>query len=278
VRRAREDAHILLRPGEPLTAEDRDHLAGCRICRALLEGASALPAAAPGPSAALIEAVRSGLRPVKPIAGLPALTLCFALVLLVVLAAGAVLTGTAGYAAQTPMTRALMFSILAAGAVLFSYTLAQRMIPGSLVRVRLWPMALVVCAAFLLAVLLLFHDTVTWQGLEIARGCLGIGLAAAVLTALGGWLVMRRGAGTENSATAISLGALSGVSALLVLTVHCPVLRASHILVWHGGAVAATMLAAWLAAAVVRRKGSGPDSSPQFRNVSANHSRRGDAL
>ena len=86
--------------------------------------------------------------------------------------------------------------------------------------------------------------------------------------ALGTWLVARRGAGIGNSATAISLGALSGVSALLVLTVHCPVLRASHILVWHGGAVAATMLAAWLAVAVVRgrgpvvrRKGSCPDSS-----------------
>ena len=191
----------------------------------------------------------------------------FALVLLVVLTAGAVLTGTAGYFSQTPIARALMFSILVVGAVLFSYVLAQRMVPGSLTwRIRLGPLALAVCAAFILAVLLLFHDAVNWEGLTIARGCLWIGLAAALVTALGAWLVVRRGALAAKFATAISLGALSGVSALLVLTVHCPVLRASHILVWHGGAVAATMLAAWLAAAVVsgqgpgaRRKGSGPD-------------------
>jgi len=248
VRSERGDAHILLRPGEPLTAEDREHLASCRICQALMQGATPAPAASSAPNAAVIGAVRSGFGPVKPIAGLPALMLEFALVLLVVLTAGAALTGTAGYFAQTPMTRALMFSILVVGAVLFSYALAQRMVPGSLTRIRLAPLALVVCAAFILAVLLLFHDAVTWEGLTIGRGCLGIGLAAAIVTALGAWLVVRRGALAAKSATAISLGALSGVSALLVLTVHCPVLRASHILVWHGGAVAASMLAAWLVA------------------------------
>jgi hypothetical protein len=258
VRSAREDAHILLRPGEPLTPEDREHLASCGICQALMQGATPAPMASFVPSAAVIEAVRSGFGPVKPIAGLPALMLEFALVLLVVLAAGAALTGTAGYFAQTPMTRALMFSILVVGAVLFSYALAQRMVPGSLTRIRLVPLSLAICTAFILAVLLLFHDAVNWEGLTIARGCLWIGLAAAAITALGGWLVARRGAGIGNSATAISLGALSGVSALLVLTVHCPVLRASHILVWHGGAVAATMLAAWLVVAIVSRRDSRP--------------------
>lgn len=268
--RAREDAHILLRPGEPLTAEDREHLASCAICQALMKAATSLPAASLAPNAALIAAIRSGLGRVRPIAGLPALMFGFAVVLLVVLTAGAVLTGTAGYFAQTPMMRTLMFSILVAGAALFAYALAQSMVPGSLTRMRLGPLAMAMCVAFVLAVLLLFHDAVTWEGLKIARGCLGIGLAAAGVTALGGWLVARRGAGTGKYTTAISLGAMSGVSALLVLTVHCPVLRASHILVWHGGAVAATILAAWLVAewSGVRREGF----------VSTKHSRRGDAL
>jgi hypothetical protein len=248
VSRAREDGHILLRPGEPLTAQEREHLAGCRICQALLQGATPLRAATMTPNAALMEAVRGDLHPVKPIAGPPSLMLGFALVLLVVLVVGAVLTGTAGYFAQTPATRTLLFLILVAGAALFSYMLAQRMIPGSLTRVRMGPLALAVCAAFILAVLLLFHDAMTWDGLKMARGCMGIGLAAAAVTAVGGWLVVRRGAGTEKSAIAISLGALSAVAALLVLAVHCPFLRASHILVWHGGAVMVTMLAAWLAA------------------------------
>jgi hypothetical protein len=246
--RAREDGHILLRPGEPLTAQDREHLAGCVICQALMQEATTLPPASFSPNAALIESIRSGLRPVKPIAGAPALMLGFALVLLIVLTAGAVLTGTAGYFAQTPMTRTLMFSILAAGAALFSYALAQRMVPGSLTRVRFGPLGLAVCAAFILVVLVLFPDRVAWEGLKIGRGCLGIGLAAALVTALGGWLVLRRGALTGKSAVAIGLGAFSGVSALLVLAVHCPLLEASHILVWHGGAVAAAMLAAWVAA------------------------------
>jgi hypothetical protein len=248
VNRSREDAHIPLRPGQPLTADEREHLAGCAICQALMREATTLPPASFSPNAALIEFVRSGLRPVKPIAGVPALMLGFALVLLVVITVGAVVSGTAGYFAQTPFTRTLMFSILAAGAALFSYWLAQRMAPGSLTRVRLGPLTLGLFAAFILAVLVMFPDRVTWEGLKIGRGCLGIGFAAALVTALGGWLVLRRGALTGKSATTIGLGAFSGVSALLVLAVHCPLLQAPHILVWHGGAVAAAMLAAWVVA------------------------------
>ena len=245
---ARDDAHILLRPNEPLTAAEREHLAECKICQALLAGVPSLTSAATKPSAAVLDAVRGNLRPVKPLAATRTLVLGFVLVLAVVLAAGIVLTGTAGYFAHTPATRMAMFSILVTGALLFSFALAQRMIPGSLRRVALAPLAIAVCAAFLFVVVLLFHDAFTWEGLRIARSCFWIGLGAALVTAIGGWLLLRHGGGTDKSATAVSLGALSGVSALLVLTVHCPVLRASHILVWHGGAVLATMLAAWLAA------------------------------
>lgn len=246
---AREDAHILLRAaGEPLTAAEREHLAGCAICRALLAGPPAGAAALLKPNAAVLSAIRGNLRPVTPIAGPRLLVLGFLSVLAVALAAGIVLTGTAGYFAHTPASRMLLFSILVTGALLFSFALAQRMIPGSLRRVPLAPLALAVCAAFLLVVLLLFHDAASWEGLKIARSCLWIGLGAALLTALGGRLLIRQGGNTDWFAASLSLGALSGVSALLVLTVHCPVLRASHILVWHGGAVVVTMLAAWLAA------------------------------
>ncbi len=233
-----------------LSPDEQRHLAQCPVCQALY---NAQPAATLVPesnttrlSNRVLTSVLADLKPVKPIPPPWVLATAFAAVLIAVLALAVWLTGSAGFFALSAMAKMLTLSIIGVGALLLSFSLAQRMIPGSLQRVPVLQVALALAVAFIFVVALMFHDVTDWKTLAMQRTCLWLGLAAAIVTATLGSLVVRRGARINRFATVVSIGALSGVSALLVLTVHCPILKATHILVWHGGAVAVAILAAWL--------------------------------
>jgi Negative regulator of sigma F len=233
-------------PGAALSPEERLHLSECQVCQALYL-AQPKPQAVPTQlSSGVLDAVLADLKPVKPIPGPGWLALVFTAILMAVLGLAIWRSGAAGFSALSPMARMLMLSIIGVGALLLSYSLAQRMIPGSLQRVPVLQVTLALAAAFVFVVALMFHDVTDWKTLAMQRTCLWFGIGAALITATFGTLVARRGAWINRAATVVSIGALSGVSALLVLTVHCPILKASHILVWHGGAAAVVILAAWL--------------------------------
>ena len=234
--------------GATLSPRERHHLAQCPVCQALY---NAQPAVTNEPDATrlsdhVLTSVLADLKPVKPIPPAWLLAASFTAVLAVVLALAVWLSGSAGFFALSAMAKMLMLSILGVGVLLLSFSLAQRMIPGSLQRVPVFQVALALAVAFVFVVALMFHDVTDWRTLAMQRTCLWFGIAAAVLTAILGSLVVRRGAWTNRFATVVSIGALSGVSALLVLTVHCPILKATHILVWHGGAATVAILASWL--------------------------------
>ena len=72
--------------------------------------------------------------------------------------------------------------------------------------------------------------------------CLEIGLACAIPAAALLWLVLRRGAILSPVLTGATAGALAGLSGLTVLEVFCPNLNKYHILVWHLGAVLASII------------------------------------
>lgn len=233
-------------PGATLSPEEELHLSHCPVCRALRDTVPKPQSEFSPLSNRAWTSVLADLKPVKPIAGPWPLALAFTTVLFVVLALAVWLTGSAGFFALSGMAKMLMLSILGVGALLLSFSLAQRMIPGSLQRVPVFQVALALAVAFILVVALMFHDVTDWKTLAMQRTCLWLGIGAAVVTATLGSLVVRRGAWINRFATVVSIGALSGVSALLVLTVHCPILKATHILIWHGGAAAVALLAAWL--------------------------------
>ena len=233
-------------PGAPLSPEAQRHLSQCPLCQAL-QGAQMPPQSEPSRlSDRVLTSVLVDLKPVKPIASPWVLTLAFTATLIATLALVVWLTGSAGFFALSATARMLMMSIIGVGALLFSFSLAQKMIPGSLLRVPVLQVALALAVAFIFVVALMFHDVTDWKTLAMERTCLWLGIGAAVVTATLGSLLVRRGAWINRFATVVSIGALSGVSALLALTVHCPILKATHILVWHGGAVLVAILAAWL--------------------------------
>jgi hypothetical protein len=233
-------------PGAILSPEEQLHLSQCPVCQALLDTPPEPQSQSTPLNNHVLTSVLADLKPVKPIAGPWPLALAFTTVLIAVLALAVWLTGSAGFFALSGMAKMLMLSIIGVGALLLSFSLAQRMIPGSLQRVPVLQVALALAVAFIFVVALMFHDVTDWKTLAMQRTCLWLGIAAAVVTATLGSLVVRRGAWINRFATVVSIGALSGVSALLVLTVHCPILKATHILVWHGGATAVAILAAWL--------------------------------
>jgi hypothetical protein len=232
--------------GARLSPDEERHLSECPVCRALYGAQFTPPAEAARLSDRTLTSVLADLKPVKPIAGPWQLALAFTALLVAVLALAIWLTGSAGFFALSPMAKMLMLSIIGVSALLLSYSLAQRMIPGSLRRVPILQVTVALGVAFIFVVGLMFHDVTDWNRLAMERTCLWLGLFAAVITATVASLLVRRGAWINRFATVVSIGALSGVSALLVLTVHCPILKASHILVWHGGAAVVVILAAWL--------------------------------
>jgi len=228
-----------------LTEAERRHLDECPSCQMLFGAAAPLDVASlPRPS--VVSTILGDLKPVKPLPSVSRLALIFGTVLIVVLALFTYMAGAKGFFALSPTARMLLFSIIGVGAMLFSFSVAQQMIPGSLRRVPLWPIAIALCLAFFGMVGLLFWDVTNWAPPRTIHACLWIGLGAAALTAAIGSLIVRRGAWADRFSTIVSIGALSGVSALLVLTVHCPILKASHVFLWHGGAVLLVLLAAWI--------------------------------
>ena len=235
-----------LAPGAMLSPEEQLHLSQCPVCQALYDAQPPHSSDSAQLSNRVLTSVLADLKPVTPIPAPWLLATAFTTVLVAVLTLAVWLTGSAGFFALSAMAKMLMLSIIGVGGLLLSFSLAQRMIPGSLQRVPVLQVALALAVAFLFVVVLMFHDVTDWKTLAMQRTCLWLGIAAAAVTATLGSLVVRRGAWINRFATVVSIGALSGVSALLVLTVHCPILKATHILVWHGGAAAVSILAAWL--------------------------------
>jgi hypothetical protein len=89
-----------------------------------------------------------------------------------------------------------------------------------------------------------------WTHAARGLGCLGVGVATALVPAIGGAIVLRRALPVGSRWIAAALGAGGGSLGGLVLHLHCRVTDAVHVGLIHGGVVAVSAL---LATAVVPR-------------------------
>jgi hypothetical protein len=231
--------------GAPIPPEAAAHIAGCERCRLLARAIGQTQLAVP-PSPEQLQQIKAGiladLKPVKPLA--PASVRFFALIsiLLVVAAVGAALLGIAGWRALGSLQRFAVFMALAGAADLLAFSLGRQIVPGS--RLLLSPylllMALLGVKIGIFATLFHPHEEPTFVLTGLV--CLRIGLECAVPAALLFWLVLRRGAILNPVLTAATAGALAGLTGLTVLEIFCPNLNEYHILVWHLGAVLASVV------------------------------------
>jgi hypothetical protein len=230
--------------GKPIPPEAAAHFAECERCRRLAEAIRQAPRVDELPRKHLKQIEDRILDDMKPVKPLPAavLTLVLLSIFAIVVVIGNVVLGTAGWYALNLLQRLAVFSALTVSAGLLAFSAVRQIVPGS--RLPVPPYLLVTAVlgvmAGIFSTLFLPHRESTFISTGLL--CLEIGLACAIPAAALLWLVLRRGAILSPMLTGATAGALAGLSGLTVLEVFCPNLNKYHILVWHLGAVLASII------------------------------------
>jgi hypothetical protein len=221
-----------------LSSEARRHIHQCQRCAALYEWAIGELTSSPvsGDVQSQIQATLvANLKTVTPAGSMWTRALRFALVVIVLGVAALGFLGPNGARVMISWQWIGAGIALLIGTVLLSVSLAWQVIPGSLHR---FPAHLAIgtaASAFAGASLLLFPWDAAASSVAQGRACLGTGLMLAAPAALAFLLLARRGAVLNRVMVGTTVGAMSGLFGVSVLQFHCPILEASHIVIWHGG-------------------------------------------
>ena len=194
------------------------------------------------PSAARVAAIEktviAAIKPVRPMPSNTALILvCTAAFLVLTVAVGS-LFGLLGFHARSLPQMLIEYSTVMASAVLLSVSVVSEMAPGSRIRVPVSLAIVVPLLALALSSPLLFPDFARNRFLQSGIPCLRLGTFCAAGGALLSWAFLRLGYINDPMRASLSAAALSGLLGVGVLALHCPLLNAAHILVWHLGVLA----------------------------------------
>jgi hypothetical protein len=194
------------------------------------------------------QTILNDLQPVRELAA----PWVFALAFLALFAALGIATGSVlglhGIRALNLYQRALIFPTLLGTAWLAGVECAREMRPAA--GLRLGTVALTFSVgSFLVVFSLIFHNYSTRNFVPEGVPCLLAGLYVAIPTGLGIAWIIRRGFVLNWSAAGLAAGALSGLTGLAMLELHCPNLNAIHVMVWH---VAVVVVSAVLGFAIGR--------------------------
>jgi hypothetical protein len=203
----------------------------------------------PEESRAAIERARNlllkDLHPVRQLAPLWVFTLALVALFVVVGLGTASALGLHGLQALDPAQRAFIFTTLLAAAWLAALGSAREMRPAA--GIRLGPLALILAsAAFPLLFSLIFHGYSTLNFVHEGIPCLLAGTEIAIPTGLVIALLLRRGFVMNWAATGVAAGALAGLTGLAMLELHCPNLKAIHVMVWHVAVVVVSGILGWV--------------------------------
>jgi hypothetical protein len=199
-------------------------------------------------------AILPGLRPVRPLPSAGVMVAGLLLICAAVGIAGASFFGMYGIRKLSFGDSASIFAIVGLFAWLAASQSAAEMVPGSR---RLVSPAVLVCAgcAALVAVFAILFSGNAMEGF-VQQGvpCLRAGLLHAIPAAGGTWLILRRGFAVNATAAGLAAGTLAGLAGVTMLELHCPNLRAIHVMAWHVAVVPVSALAgALLARALTSR-------------------------
>jgi hypothetical protein len=181
-------------------------------------------------------AILDDLRPIRPLPASWILTLLFACAFATFTVASGLLLGPHGFLALDDLQRGVMFPTLIALALAAAAACSRQMRPagGS----RLGGVALLLALACFPGVsAAIFRGYSTFHFVPEGVPCLRAGLLVALPTAVLITWVLRRGFVLDWSAAGLAGGVLSGLTGVGMLEVHCPNLKAIHIMAWHLGVV-----------------------------------------
>ena len=141
---------------------------------------------------------------------------------------------------------AVIFLTLGGAAWLASAASVAAMIPGAR-RLAGPGLALGGGVIAILAVFaIVFHDYTLGHFVPDGVTCLKAGMLFAVPAGLMAALILRRGYAVNRTAAGVAAERWRGLAGLTLLELHCPNIRAPHVMVWHVAPVPLGALCGWL--------------------------------
>jgi hypothetical protein len=147
-------------------------------------------------------------------------------------AATASALGLHGIHALSERQLAVIFSTLLLAAWLAAMACDREMRPAA--GSHLGALALILSAGiFPVVISQIFHGYEAEHFVSEGIPCLVAGMSVAIPTGLATAWILRRGFVLDWSTAGIAAGTLSGLTGLAMLELHCPNLKAIHVMVWH---------------------------------------------
>jgi hypothetical protein len=189
-------------------------------------------------------ALLTDLRPVRPLAPLWAFTLAFVSLFVAFAVASASTLGLHGIRVLSLGQRWSIFSLLLATGWLAAVSSARAMRPaaGALLG---WLALVSAAGVFPVLFALVFRGYSTLNFAREGVPCLVAGLCVAIPTGLATVWILRRGFVLDWSGSGLGAGVLSGLTGLCMLELHCPNLKAIHVMVWHVAVVVVSGMMGW---------------------------------
>jgi hypothetical protein len=210
--------------------------------------AQAANRSAPPDSAAILRAKASlpgSLAPVRPIRSPWVFVCLFVAAFAAIALCGALAFGIRGLPVLNMVRRAVIFPVVLAGAWIAAIASAREMRPAG--GRAIGPVALTIgVLAPLAAFAVLFHDYNFQNFVPEGVKCLLAGLACAIPAALVIFLLLRRGFILDYRAAGLAAGTLAGLAGIGMLELHCPILKAPHIMFWHVAVVWVSGIGGWV--------------------------------
>lgn len=224
--------------GRSVTSAAAEHLHGCGGCRMML---NSLEPPSEGPDEQRLAQLRARIgQNAVAVRPLPSDRNMFVIGLLAFLAFSMLLAAAVGYQGFMRLSllqRICDYTTILLIAALFSLAIVQEIVPGA--RRRINPLTLLAVCLLLLPVttMALFPNFDLAYFVRRGVPCLRFGLLCAAISAgLGFWLI-RTGFASLPARLGAIFGAFAGLVGVGALALHCPILNAAHILVWHCGAM-----------------------------------------
>ena len=209
----------------------------------------------PDPDSAAIARAQASLPdsigPVRPIRSPWLFVSLFVVAFAAIALCGAWTFGVRGLPVLSIVRRAVIFPVVLAGAGIAAIASAREMRPAGGTRISSLAMAIGVLAP-LAAFALLFQDYNFQNFVPEGVRCLLAGLACAIPAALLIFLLLRRGFILDYRAAGLAAGTLAGLAGIGMLELHCPILKAPHIMFWHVAVVWISGIGSWVVGWIVQ--------------------------
>jgi hypothetical protein len=235
--------------GTELQVEELEHLRACPTCAELARiGDRMKPSVShPAMESRIIRAITTGLTPVNPVAPAWRYLLAMLGVSALVAAAGILMLGSAGWAADSSLQRVCFTACLAGGILVSTAAAAQLMVPGAIL--LLTPPRTIALGIICTAAGAFLYPALQYEHFARAvAACIGIGLGHAAVACSLTFLIVRRGAFVSRLEMISVVALAGGLTGMAVLYGFCPHRDLWHVLLGHSLVpVAAVIIGAFIA-------------------------------